>query len=276
MKKISRALFAASLALSTQLANADATYQYEIPMPSSYHTPLYPGLNLNELNKISIQVTRKDYTPEPVLDRVSLDFSSATDLVATNFSQDGNIYRALVNGAWVYKQVLVEVEAMGPISHNSNLQVRVSVVDQVSNLNQTGFSFGMETLSANGMLMDVTPNLLADKAVIMLEGKRLLLKLFRNPTDVYSPMYGGSYGFKVEADWLGHGVQSFAIPAPFGPIDADRFDAVALKIDSFPISPTEMEYNIAVEYTDPSGASTLTPFTSLRGELSRIFPNTAP
>ncbi|RLT94357.1 hypothetical protein, partial [Ketobacter sp.] len=140
MKKISCALIGASMALSTQLIHADTTYQYEIPMPGHYYQPLYPNLNLNELQKISVQAVKKDFYPEAELEQLTLDFKYATDLVATNFSRDGNVYRAVVEDAWVYKQILVEVHAMEPISSHTNLEVRLFVVEQSSNLNQPAYN----------------------------------------------------------------------------------------------------------------------------------------
>lgn len=271
MKKISCALIGASMALSTQLIHADTTYQYEIQMPGHYYQPLYPNLNLNELQKISVQAVKKDFYPEAELEQLTLDFKYATDLVAKNFSRDGNVYRAVVDDAWVYKQILVEVHAMEPISSHSNLEVRLFVVEQTSNLNQPSYSFGMETFQANGNLIDITPNPMADETSLTVDGKNLQLKLYRNPTDVFTPVYG-SYGFKVEADWMGHGNAAFALPVPFGPMDADQFDAVALQIESFPISPTEMEYHIAVKYVDQNGYTNMTPMMPLRDYLMQVFP----
>lgn len=273
MKKISCALLGASMALSAQLVKADSTFQYEINMPAHYYSPLYPNLNLNELNKISVQASKKDFNPDAVLDQVTLDFQFATDLVASNFSRNGNVYRAIVDDAWVYKQILVEVVAMEPISNYSNLEIRLFVVEQSSNLDQPGNSFGMETLQAFGNLVDITPNPLADEVSLTLDGKNLQLKLYRNATDVMTPIYG-NYGFKIEADWMGHGNQAFSIPAPFGPMDADQFDAVALQIESFPISPTETEYQIAVSFVDKSGYSNTTPLMPLRDYLMQVFPAT--
>lgn len=271
MKKISCALIGASLAVSAQLVQADSTYQYEINMPGHYYQPLYPNLNLNELNKISVQAIKKDFNPDVELDQLTLDFQFATDLVATNFSRDGNVYRAIVEGAWVYNQILVEVLAMDPISNHSNIEIRLFVVEQASNLDQSTMSFGMETFQAFGNLVDITPNPLADESNLTVDGKNLKLSLHRNPTDTITPIYG-NYGFKIEADWMGHGVQAFAIPAPFGPMDADQFDAVALQIESFPISPTEMEYHIAVKYVDQTGYTNLTPMMPLRDYLMQAFP----
>ncbi|MEE2729748.1 MAG: hypothetical protein VYA55_02945 [Pseudomonadota bacterium] len=271
MNKISCALIGASLALSSQLVQADSTYQYEIIMPGHYYQPLYPNLNLNELNKISVQAVKKDFNPEMELEQMTLDFQHATDLVVKNFSRDGNVYRAIVDDAWVYKQVLVEVHAMEPISNHSNMEIRLFVVEQNSNLDQPSQSFGMETFQAHGNLMDITPNPLADETSLTVGGKNLQLKLYRNPTDVITPMYG-NYGFKIEADWMGHGNRVFAIPAPFGPMDADQFDAVSLQIESFPISPTEMDYQIAVHYVDKFGYPNSTPLMPLQDYLMQVFP----
>lgn len=273
MNKISCALIGASLALSSQLVQADSTYQYEITIPGHYYQPLYPNLNLNELNKISVQAVKKDFYPEVELEQMTLDFQYATDLVVKNFSREGNVYRAIVDDAWVYKQILVEVLAMEPISNHSNLEIRLFVVEQSSNLDQPAQSFGMETFNAFGNLVDITPNPLADETSLTVDGKNLQLKLYRNPTDVITPIYG-NYGFKIEADWMGHGNQAFAIPAPFGPMDADQFDAVSLQVESFPISPTEMDYQIAVHYVDKSGYPNSTPLMPLRDYLMQVFPGT--
>ena len=75
----------------------------------------------------------------------------------------------------------------------------------------------------------------------------------------------------VEADWLGHGVQSFVVAAPYGP--TPEMDAVALVLEPFEVMPGEVEYQLSVRFTESATIPTnTTPPMPLRDYLMRAFP----
>ena len=260
MKKFVRAILAASLALAAGESMAADIHKYEIKAPSHNYFPLYPGLNLNTVEKITLQTTDDVPTLPPTLKQLVIRFADATDLVVNNFSLVGDRYRGIVNGAWVYKQVLVEVQTPMPLNNQAPLDVRLFVVEGQSNLNAPAESFGPQMFEANGILVDVTPNELADITNVTLDDKRVTLKLMQNPVQTNY----GMPGFQVNATWLGHGEGTIYFPAPFPPDASNQFNAVALQID--PIDATD--FNISIGFKDESGYLQTTPPMLLRQLLN--------
>ncbi|WP_096085407.1 hypothetical protein [Agaribacterium haliotis] len=241
--------------------------KYEVLHPSVNYQPFYPGLDLNQLESMELSTESSEHSPEDKLTQLKLEFRNATDLVAKNFSYDGANYRAIVNGAWVYKQVLVEVS--GPEIHaDGPVNVRLYVVEQQSNLNNPGHSFGAELLSAEGHAEDITPNALADATTIKMQGKNLNLRLYKR---IERDRMSGQQGFKVETRWLGHGDRAFYVAAPFPAPEAERFTAIGLDIQSEILPEGETEFLFQIRYEDEFGGQTTTPLEPLRPYLDQAY-----
>ena len=268
MQTFNQVLFAASLFVTTQFASASENYEFEIDSPAQSYNSVYPNLDLNDLQKIRLDTTKHGSELLPVINRLTLDFANASDLVVNGFARQDNTYRALVNGAWVYKQILVEVEAPSSLNGQADINVRLYVVEQSNQLNGVTESTGFQMFQASGNLLDVTPNRLADKSIVNVDAKRLILKLFQNPVSAES----GDFGFQVQATWLGHGEATFLIAAPFGVAESSANDAVALRVEPIDPSADVLEFQVAVEFIDGAGILSSTDWVPLRDYLTAGFP----
>ncbi len=256
------------LLLGSTYAAAD-TFKYEVPYPSSNYSPTYPNLDLSGLEKLNITTTNSEFDPQQKLNRVEFIFPRASNLIVNNFTKEGSTYRAIVSGAWVYKSVLVEIEAPDPLSMDSPLSTRVYVIENQNNLNNTQ-AIGLQTLEASGNLIDVTPNALADREQLLVDNKTLILKLFQRPVrDI------DGQGFKVSALWLGKGEKNFYIPAPFPLPEYHNYKTIGIKIETHTYPEGQEDHFISIHYTDQNGMQHETPLEPLRLYLNQAFPPTA-
>lgn len=245
------------------------TQKFEIYYPSVNHTTLYPGLDLNQLNKVKLNATKNEFAPELEINRLELQFENASNLIASSFTNEAGVYRAIVNSAWVYKQVVVEVNASAGINPNENISIAVYVVEHASNLNNTGMSYGMQTLQVDGSLTDVTPNPLADSHWLKIQDKGMTLRLYQRP--VFDLMTG-QQGFKIKTSWLGHGEREIFLNAPFTPNEFGNYKAVALKVDTQTLPDGLEIHSVSVDYEDLGGAIQSTPFEDLQMYLDQVYP----
>lgn len=249
------------------LAQADV-FNYEVFAPSHTATTVYPGLDLNGLEKIVVRAENSDFDPEIKITRLQLAFPNATDLIVNNLTLNSSgTYRGVVNGAWVYKQVAVEVDAPQPITPQSQINVRLFIVEHQSNINHPEMSFGYQILDANGILEDVSPNRLADTNAVTVDNERLILRLFKRAQSSYQ-----GQGFKVETNWLGNGERTLYLPAPFTPEEYHRYSAVGIDIDTFTHPDGLEEHNFQIRYEDEFGTVQTTPLEPLRPYLDTAYP----
>ncbi len=241
------------------------TFKFKVNFPSNHYSSLYPNLDLNQLDSIEVTAKNSMYNPELEPTRLKLVFPNATDLVVSNFSRvGGTTYSALVQNAWVFRQLMVEVDASSGFSEGNQITARVSVVELSNNLNNTNPSpVGPTMLDISGTLFDITANKLADVANIKVDGKNLNLRLYQHPQ---SKMNG--QGFVLDANWLGHGEATLVVPVSFPLFDFHNFKAVSISVDLIDGGPS-LPYNII--YQDPNGmTSSVT--GDLRPDLDMAFP----
>ncbi|TQV88551.1 hypothetical protein [Aliikangiella coralliicola] len=271
MQKFYKVLCALALVVVTQFVQA-GVLKYEIQQPTHQYNPAFPGLDLNNLNLIKVTAVESEFSPEVSISRVEFVFQNASNLIVSNFKKDGNIYRGLVNGAWVYKQVLVEVEVPSQLEPNAQLRTRIMVVENQSFLNNTGFTHGFLTLEAEGALFDVSANPVADTAWLKVDNKGLSMKLYQRATFDHMT---GRQGFKIYTNWMGHGERELYINTPFPPSDYGRFKAKAIKIDTHVQPDGEALHMISIDYEDQGGATQSTPFEDLKMHLDQVYPPAA-
>lgn len=265
MKLFTRILFILALAVSSQNISAD-TLKFEAVAPSTSYNQIYPNLDLHQINSIKITATTTEFNPDPDITRLEIVFPFATNLIASNFVRNGTTYRALVNDAWVFKQIMVEVEASNGIQADSNPLIRLYVVETTSNLSNPILSDGYMMLNTNGFLMNTTPNKLADVTTVKVDLKNLILRLYQRPQTGAT-----GHGFYIHATWLGHGEADIYIPA-MTPADFHRFNAVAVNVTTEIIGPDTFHF-ISIDYTDKiTGQLNSTSPEDLRLYLDQAFP----
>ncbi len=251
-------------------ASYASTLKYEVKFPYATANSYYPGLDLNNLEKINFTVERNIHNPEGLLKNVKLTFPNATDLNFYNFTNDSGTYRAVANGAWIYKQVAVEIIGAHPIQADSNINLRLYVIDSQSNLNNPGMSFGLNLLDANGPLQDITVNTLADSTSLMVNAKRLNLRLYQKAKRTMN-----GEGFVIDTKWLGHGDRQIIVPAPFAFTEFSMFNAVAIETQTITHPDGLEEHLFSIKYEDEMGGyQQNTPFEPLKMYLDQVYPPT--
>ena len=271
MKNIVKSCAAILLATGANLTFAE-TLKFEMKFPATSATSYYPGLDLSQLQKIDITVDRDILNPQDTIQYLKLDFNNATDLAVANlsFDQNANRYVGIINGAWVYRKLGIEVDAQPQIMADQPVSVRLFVIEQQSNVNDPVMSYGPDLVVANGSLFDVTPNWVADSLNVRVDDKNLNLKLYKRAERVTQPTYSGE-GFRIDARWFGNGDRTFTIPTPFD-VNDSNFKAVGLELESYTLPEGQVEHLIAVTYEDLAGSRQTTPFEPLKPLLDQVYP----
>lgn len=272
MVSLFRTVLFLSLLITTQFTQAQ-TSTYQVNFPAWNYQPLYQNLDLNGPTQITITTTLNSnpYTnpyPFPTISSVEMKFPYAKTFTATNFSFDGFVSRAVVEGAWVFNKVLVEIEGSPEIQPGNSIQVRLYVMEGESFTNPM-FGQNIFMYEANGPVEDITKNKLADTETVTFDGKALTLDLQQSPRA--SCCMGE--GFVVNALWLGHGEGTFYMPTPFPATEYARAKAVALNLQPEPMPDGNTEYSISINYQmDEYAPIETTPFEPLRMYLDQAIP----
>lgn len=275
MKNLINTLLLTPLCLFALSAQADIE-NYSFHSPAGHSTFEFPGLFLGGETKGKLSLEKNspnDYPPsnsEFDIKKLSLRFETAPELVATNFSFNPSTgtYLATVNNAWVFKAVNVEVFDIRLEESQQRFFYRVSVPTFKNLTNTTLPSPSNDQpilIETEGFLVNQTPFKVVDAINVMIEGKRLSIKLNGNLSSNNNPAKGmiGS-GIELKLLWMGHGEKLLYIPAPFG------VKPVAIVLNSFNIG-DEPNYDFAVRFED-NGSIIETPFEPLMPRLQELFP----
>lgn len=220
-------------------------FEFEIPYPAGSSSVTYPGLDLSNAKKIKIKASNSYHDPMIKIDELEIVFENASNFKATNFKNSYGTYRAVVEDAWVYRKVLVEVIAPEPFVSNEDININLSVVEFEGMLDDVNMSHGPSIYNANGFLVDVTPDVLVDQETIVLDDKNMTIQLFKRAK---SGMEGA--GFKLVTNWHGYGQRTIYLPTPFPMSDAHMFNAIGLEIESNQFPDGFVDYLIGVKYED--------------------------
>lgn len=223
-------------------------YYFEAPYPAGGSSQSYPGLDLSYAKKIKLKASNSLYDPMLTIDELEIVFENATNFKADNFKYTNGAYRAIVEDAWIYRKVFVEVMAPEQIASSKDIYISLSVVEFEGVLDDVNMSHGQPIYDAHGILEDVTPDVLVDQETIVLDGKNMTIQLFKRAK---SGMNGE--GFKLVTNWHGYGQRTIYLPTPFPMSDAHMFNAVGLEIQSQQFPDGFVDYSISIKYEDAFG-----------------------
>jgi hypothetical protein len=267
----SKAIFLSAMLLFATLAGA-ATSKFKVEMPSSSTYFMFPGLDLNNLENIALTVSSDSASPDYNIDRMELKFPNANDLVVNNFKRGptSNTFYAIANDKWVFRRLIVELSmrSQKPTS-GEPIDINVFIAD-ADNFNSNYFMppQGELLVTASGILVDVTPNPIADNQSVNVDYKRLNMKLYQRAEDSIVPPNVGS-GFKVEMNWMGHGVRTVYLPTPFGPQEYDRYRATSLNLLEIPGQVNV--YMLEIGFEDEAGYKQVAPMGELKTILDQVY-----
>jgi len=237
------------LAASVVTSNAAALdFSYQTDEMQNYGTGFtFPELNLDQA-KANLVFTSNEHS-DPKLSKVTIDFENARDITASNFTRSdsgyGDVYYAVVNKAWVFKQVIVEVTLNSgwPLD---NVQIRVFVPYATSELGDAPVGQGVDLFQSGAPTVDVSKRRVADVGVFWQNQKRVLVKLKdRVGSQLGQP---GVTDFELEVDWHGHGLKTIYIPAP-----NNYITAIGLVIEEHDYAGV-VEHTVAIRYADRFGS----------------------
>ncbi|WP_105258974.1 hypothetical protein [Pseudoalteromonas sp. T1lg88] len=264
-------VFLSTLVLTLGLSSNAKAAEYEINYPSASSSVPYPGLDLNMVKKIKVKTSNSLHTPEQSLDELEIVFENATNLVVKGFQKESSygpdLFKAMVNDAWVYSKVLVTVFASDKISGGRNLTIELQVMEMTNELNELNYSHGLMIFNAQGILNDVTPVTVADIETISYQDKDMTLTLYQRA--MFDEFNGE--GFKIKVNWMGNGEKIINVPAPISSEEYSFFKAADLEIQTqtFPDGFTDHQFRI--KYQDPFGYTQYTPFEPLAPYIDQAF-----
>lgn len=264
MNILKKALSTAVIFSLASIAHAK-TYTYDLANVMSAPGPvMYPGLDLNRAKSAILTVNRNPgETPE--IRSLEITFPNAGKFRTGVFKrlEDGR-YRAIVSNAWVFKEVIVQLEGNPELFANSPAFISVLVSETTSNLNPEAMNQGSRLFDVQGIVRDITNMATVDTAAVMLDGKRVSLNL-KDRVGVSAT--DGQQGFILDTQWMGRGQKLIYIPAPFGPSEWDRLDPIGIILEGSTTDPT-----IQVRFKD-NGSEQKSPPILLRALMQQNFPS---
>lgn len=209
--------------LSLLLATASSfavTVKYELrDIQSNNGWISYPGLDFSNATSAVLTVEKTTPESEPQLKSLDITFPNAAKLAARDFKKvDGFMYRAAVNDAWIYRQVLVDIHGFDfNYPGNAHITIDVAVSERVGFINPENEERGEHLLLAHGSLKDITATKVIDTGSAIINGKRANLSL-KNRLAIPSPEAGGGEGgFAIDVLWMGRGEKTIYINSGFPP-----------------------------------------------------------
>lgn len=266
-------LIAFTLASTTSLAK---TYKYDfVGIHSNNGFINYPGLDFNQAETVLLTVNKDPLSPQTSISTLDITFPNAAKLRATGFKKlDGSdTYRAIVNDAWIYRQVIVDIRNIDfNVPHHIRPTIEVSVSEKTDFIQPENNIKGHPLFFVDGDLRDITPSKVIDTASVVAEGKRVNLSLRENLSFALpsASINGPREGFVIDALWFGKGLKTFYIPASVPNSEFDRYSAVALELEELN-GPEGKEYAVSVKFLEASGGEMQTPPQPLKPLLDAAF-----
>lgn len=230
----------------------------------------YPRLDLSNAKSAVLTITKNAPLYEPQLTSLEITFANAAKFTATNFKLTDGRYRAVVNGAWIYKEVIVELDA-GALEPRQSPLIRIYLSERTAFINPQAEIPDPSTLllMVHGQLRDITPVRIVDTESILISGKKVTLSL-RDRLQVFNPPWSGVSspdGFAIDVLWYGRGTKLISISSPF---PWQEFDAIE-PIDLIVSGTTDADRTIAVKFKDRNGYEMTGPQVLLKDLLDQAY-----
>lgn len=262
---------AALLSLLLVTASSFAvTVKYEVRNLQSNNGWIhYPDLDFSNATSAILTLEKTDPHTDAQLKSVDITFPNAAKLSAKDFKKVNGIYRAIVNDAWIYRQIVVDVHSWDfNHANNSYVTIDVAVSEKIGLINPENEERGENLLIAHGQLSDITTSKVVDTASAIINGKRANLSL-KSRMGAPSPEAGGGEGgFAIDVLWMGRGEKTIYINSGFPQNHYDFVTPVGLVLEELTSSagPT-----IRVTAKDYQGNTLSTPPVRLRELLDQAY-----
>lgn len=274
MNFIARSLGITLVALASTTTYAK-TFKYDLLGVHSFNGVIhYPELDFDQVKSAVLTINKDPLSPDVQISSVEITFPNAAKLLATGFKKtEFGTWRAAVNDAWIYRQVIVEVRETdfnnaGPMP----VSISVSVSEKSVFIQPEEDPKGHPLFNVEGVLRDITTNKIVDTESVIIDGKRLNLSLKENLTFAAPDVQinGTREGFVIDALWMGKGQKTLYVPAPVPQSEFDRYTAIGLVMEEVN-GPVGKEYFFSVKFTDSIGGEQLTPNLPLKYLLDTAY-----
>lgn len=274
MNFIARSLGITLVALASTTTYAK-TFKYDLLGVHSFNGVIhYPELDFDQVKSAVLTINKDPLSPDVQISSVEITFPNAAKLLATGFKKtEFGTWRAAVNDAWIYRQVIVEVRETdfnnaGPMP----VSISVSVSEKSVFIQPEEDPKGHPLFNVEGVLRDITTNKIVDTESVIIDGKRLNLSLKENLTFAAPDVQinGTREGFVIDTLWMGKGQKTLYVPAPVPQSEFDRYTATGLVMEEVN-GPVGKEYFFSVKFTDSMGAEQLTPNLPLKYLLDTAY-----
>jgi hypothetical protein len=274
MNFIARSLGITLVALASTTTYAK-TFKYDLLGVHSFNGVIhYPELDFDQVKSAVLTINKDPLSPDVQISSVEITFPNAAKLLATGFKKtEFGTWRAAVNDAWIYRQVIVEVRETdfnnaGPMP----VSISVSVSEKSVFIQPEEDPKGHPLFNVEGVLRDITTNKIVDTESVIIDGKRLNLSLKENLTFAAPDVQinGTREGFVIDTLWMGKGQKTLYVPAPVPQSEFDRYTAIGLVMEEVN-GPVGKEYFFSVKFTDSIGGEQLTPNLPLKYLLDTAY-----
>jgi len=274
MNFIARSLGITLVALASTTTYAK-TFKYDLLGVHSFNGVIhYPELDFDQVKSAVLTINKDPLSPDVQISSVEITFPNAAKLLATGFKKtEFGTWRAAVNDAWIYRQVIVEVRETnfnnaGPMP----VSISVSVSEKSVFIQPEEDPKGHPLFNVEGVLRDITTNKIVDTESVIIDGKRLNLSLKENLTFAAPDVQvnGPREGFVIDTLWMGKGQKTLYVPAPVPQSEFDRYTAIGLVMEEVN-GPVGKEYFFSVKFTDSMGGEQLTPTLPLKHLLDAAY-----
>lgn len=274
MNLVARSLGITLIALASTTTYAK-TFKYDLlGVHSSNGFIHYPELDFSQAKSAVLTINKDPLSPEMQISSVEITFPNAAKLLATGFKKtESGSYRAAVNDAWIYRQVIVEVRDTDfNEARSTPVSIEVSVSEKSAFVQPEADPKGLPLFNVEGMLRDITTNKIVDTASVIIDGKRLNLSLKENMSfaSPEAQINGSREGFVMDVLWMGKGQKTLYIPAPVPHSEFDRYTAIGIIMEEVN-GPEGKEYLFNVKFTDSMGGEQLSPSLPLRHFLDMAY-----
>ncbi len=230
----------------------------------------YPRLDLLNPKSAVLTVVKNAPLYETHLTSLEITFPTAAKFTATNFKLIEGKHRAIVNGAWIYKEVIVEMDDI-PLQPGLPQNIRVYVSERTAFINPQAETPDHSTLlfTVNGVPRDITPVRIVDTESILIGGKRVTLSL-RDRLLINTAPWTGTYipdGFVVDVLWYGRGTKTLYLQAPVAPYEFDSIEVIDLILSGT----TDADRTVSVKYKDRHGSELTSPTMLLKDLLDQAY-----
>ena len=243
------------------------TLKYALTQLNSHNGMFqYPGLDFFGAKSVILTITKTPPSIEAQLTSLEITFPNAAKLTATNFKLiEGRKYRAIVSGAWVYKEIIVELENV-LFEPNARAMVNVFVSERTAFINPQVENQGLPLFTASGNMRDITPTRIVDTSSAVVSTKKVILSL-KDRLGIRESGFGVSEGFVVDALWYGRGVKTLYFVAPVSRQEFDNIEVIGLVVEGT----TDADLFVSIKFKDPTGFELISPRMRLKQLLDEAY-----